>query len=181
MFALSSSSVQSPPRLGPAWLGQPMRSGRPSGSMIWAGQRMVARSMALRSSRILPGQGSPAGPTRRRATAPSVGGRRCGGRTTGSGDTAAGCLPGARQRRNLHFDDVEAKQQIFTKLAALHRVFQVAMGGGDDADIGATRGFRRCARIFFLQKARFGLQGGAISLTSSRNGVPPCAASTRPG
>ena len=51
-----SSSVQSPP----AGTGMRVRDhalGQCLGSMICAGQRMVARSMALRSSRMLPGHG----------------------------------------------------------------------------------------------------------------------------
>ncbi len=43
------------------------------------------------------------------------------------------------QRRDLQVDDVEAEEEVLAELACAHRLDQVAVGGGDDADVHRHR------------------------------------------
>ena len=86
------------------------------------------------------------------------------------------------QRRQPQRHDVQPVEQILAEQALVDLLLQVAIGGGDDADIGligvrpptvvyspscSTRSSRVCASI-------------GMSPISSRNSVPPSACSNRP-
>ncbi len=72
-------------------------SGSASGSITFAGQTITARSIALRSSRTLPGQAVGRGASARRPRESSGAlAARCGRRTRGTGARAGGCRRGAR-------------------------------------------------------------------------------------
>ena len=67
------------------------------------------------------------------------------------------------ERREMKFDDVEAVEKVLAEFALLDHVEQIAIGGGDEADIDvdsfvAAEAFER----FFLKHAeKFGLQAEA--------------------
>ncbi len=114
--------------------------GAPSGSMTRPGHRIDARSMALRSSRTLPGQRVA------RASAASAAGDELGARRAGAAREegeearapAAGCPRGrSRSGGTTHLDDVEPVEQVLAEAARAHVGLEVAVGGGDDAHVGA--------------------------------------------
>jgi hypothetical protein len=95
----------------------------------------------------------------------------------GQGEESPGTLA---QRRQAQIDDVEAVQQVFAERAVLDRLGQVAVAGGQDADVDAHRlGAADAVDLAFLNGAQqLGLQPASISLISSSSSVPPSASRT---
>jgi len=64
-----------------------------------------------------------------------------------------------RREGHLHGDDVEAVEEVFPELAVLDGLGEIAIGGGDDADLGVSGGVFAEAFVFaFLEEAKeFGL------------------------
>jgi hypothetical protein len=66
------------------------------------------------------------------------------------------------QRRQAQLDDVQAVEQILAEAAGAHVGFEVAVGGGEDADVGVARlGLADALELALLQEAQqLGLQAG---------------------
>jgi hypothetical protein len=92
-------------------------------------------------------------------------------------------LPGAlAQRRDLEGEAVEPEEEVAAEAAAPHGRVEVAVGGGDEADVdGPLLDAPDAPHLELLQHAQeLGLHGGASSPTSSRKTVPPAALSRSP-
>ena len=90
--------------------------------------------------------------------------------------------PGRSRNDGMQRHHVETIKQVFAKGAALHRLFQIAVGRRDDADIGLrifdspTRSYSRSCR----KRSSFGWISSGSSPISSRKSVPRSAAATLP-
>ena len=153
------------------------------GSRTSAVARTQARWMVFSSSRTLPGQPYPSS-TRMASSlngeaAAGVRGRRAGERNW----RAAGCPRGARAAAEDGCGSRSADKKVLAKAGCLDFAFQVAVGRGDDAHVGAQRlDCRRRARIR-PPAARAGscsAAGSGMSPISSRKSVPPSHCSNRP-
>ena len=56
------------------------------------------------------------------------------------GDESGNLVAPLAQRPDRQADDVEAVEEIFAEPAGAHRVFEVGVGGGDDADVDGESG-----------------------------------------
>jgi hypothetical protein len=85
------------------------------------------------------------------------------------------------QRRELNFHHVQAEEKIAPEHALFHLPGEIAIGGGDDAEIGAPYCKRSKRPEFFPlehpQQFRLQIECSPIS---SKNAVPPLAASISP-
>ena len=66
------------------------------------------------------------------------------------------------QGRDINRHDVEAEEQVFAEFLALDTLFEIAVGGGDDADVDLDGARAADALEFaFLEHAQeFGLHAG---------------------
>jgi hypothetical protein len=86
------------------------------------------------------------------------------------------------QRGDRQEDDVEAVEQVFAERAGADGVFEIRVGGGDDADVDregaglAERGDSPDSR----KRRSFGWRSSPSSPTSSRKRVPSRAVRIRP-
>src|SRR5712672_28130 len=102
-----------------------MRPGNASGASRCPGERITARSMALRSSRTFPGHGYPASA----ASASLVN----SGTARRPARERQDLLAALAQRRHRDLDHVEPEEQVLAELTRAHRFVQVAVRGCDDA------------------------------------------------
>ena len=154
----------------------PAGRGRPASIALAARQQRRALDR-VRSSRTLPGQAwrSSARARRRRSVL---------ARRRGSARPAAGCRRGrSRQRRQPQLDHVEAVVQVLAERAGADHRRQVGVGRADHAHLHLrARGCepRRSKRPVSSTRSSFICPAGGRLPISSRNSVPPSAASNLP-
>src|SRR5215469_2722285 len=86
------------------------------------------------------------------------------------------------QRGHVHLDHRQAVEEILAEAPVCHLLSKVAIGGGDDAHVGAV-GLTLAdpfELLFLDEPQKLCLHLRRISAISSRKSVPPSASSTRP-
>ena len=86
------------------------------------------------------------------------------------------------QRRQLQREDVQAVVQVLAELSLATAFAQIAIGGGDDADVDLDRALppTRSNSRSWSTRSSFTCTSSGISPISSRKIVPPSASSKRP-
>ena len=97
-------------------------------------------------------------------------------------DEAGDLVAAFAQRRDRQADDVEAVEEVLAEAAVADGVFEIGVGGGDDADVdGSEPGSPSGAISPDSRKRRsFGWRSRPSSPISSRKRVPSRAARIRP-
>ena len=87
------------------------------------------------------------------------------------------------QRRDAEADDVEAVEEVFAEASVADRVFEVGVGGGDDADVDGQRAGSPSGEISPDSRKRrsLGWRSRPSSPISSRKSVPSRAAADQAG
>jgi hypothetical protein len=80
------------------------------------------------------------------------------------------------QRRQRQGDDIQSVKEIGAESSGVNRSFEIAIGGGDDAQVGGDLGGAADPfELAFLQDAQELGFNSAPDRRSSRNTVPPWA------